>query len=163
MFTLGADFSHMFATEIYTFFDNYVEVINNHTNGRKFKFFYSTLNEYLVAINKEKEQKNFEWPVYKSDFFPYNGFFPGHYWTGYFTSRPNLKKYIREFTAYTYLSNTFYTFQIMEDADYDKGYQISDLALHIKLLNEKLGEMMHHDTITGTSPNHVINSEVAMI
>ena len=44
---------------------------------------------------------NFTWPEYNYDFFPYNGYHPAHFWTGYFTTRPNFKKYIRDFTGLT--------------------------------------------------------------
>ncbi len=49
---------------------------------------------------------NFTWPEYNYDFFPYNGYHPAHFWTGYFTTRPNFKKYIRDFTGLTQKSDT---------------------------------------------------------
>lgn len=33
----------------------------------------------------------------------------------------------------------------------------SQLLSNLKSVKEKLGELMHHDTITGTSPSHVID------
>ena len=51
--------------------------------------FYSTPSKYLDAVkNKSLEVKT-------DDFFPYADC-PHCYWTGYFTSRPALKRYVRK-------------------------------------------------------------------
>ena len=53
--------------------------------------FYSSPSRYLKALHDAK----LTWEVKKDDFFPY-----AHcdhcFWTGYFTSRPTLKGYIRD-------------------------------------------------------------------
>ena len=46
------------------------------------------------------------WSTYKGDFFPYGGQYDGHYWTGYFSSRPNFKKYIRDYTGLAETTDT---------------------------------------------------------
>jgi hypothetical protein len=45
----------------------------------------------------------------KSDFFPYNGNFNLHYWTGFYTSRPGFKKLIRDFTVGSQVAVTDYS------------------------------------------------------
>ena len=61
-----------------------------HQDGRV-NAFYSSPSRYLKALHDAK----LSWEVKKDDFFPY-----AHcehcYWTGYFTSRPSLKGYIRD-------------------------------------------------------------------
>ena len=52
--------------------------------------FYSTPSCYLYALN----QANRTWTSKTDDFFPYANH-PHGYWTGYFTSRPALKRYER--------------------------------------------------------------------
>jgi len=52
--------------------------------------FYSTPSCYLYALNKAGK----EWTSKSDDFFPYASV-PFAYWTGYFTSRPALKRYER--------------------------------------------------------------------
>ncbi len=52
--------------------------------------FYSTPSCYLYALNKA----NRTWTSKSDDFFPYANH-PHGYWTGYFTSRPALKRYER--------------------------------------------------------------------
>lgn len=67
-----------------------------------YKIQYSTPEDYLQAVKK------CEWPISKNeswdpDMYPYNdgNFVP---WTGFFTSRPNLKKGIIDFNAQFYAS-----------------------------------------------------------
>lgn len=61
----------------------------------------------------------FQWPTHKSDFFPYNGMTrdisQGHYWTGYFTSRPNFKKLIRDYTAMVQSADTLIAIQTLRN------------------------------------------------
>jgi hypothetical protein len=54
----------------------------------QFEFKMSTVEEYFAALRETET----EWPTYDGDFFPYNGQYAGHYWTGYFSSRPNYKR-----------------------------------------------------------------------
>ena len=59
-------------------------------NGSNVTAFYSTPSCYLYALN----QANKTWTSKSDDFFPYANH-PHGYWTGYFTSRPALKRYER--------------------------------------------------------------------
>ena len=52
--------------------------------------FYSTPTTYLDALHKSNQT----WGLKTDDFFPYADC-PHCYWTGYFTSRPALKRYVR--------------------------------------------------------------------
>lgn len=52
--------------------------------------FYSTPTTYLDALHKANQT----WELKTDDFFPYADC-PHCYWTGYFTSRPALKRYVR--------------------------------------------------------------------
>ena len=59
-------------------------------NGSKVNVFYSTPSCYLYALNRQ----NLSYTVKHDDFFPYAS--KAHeFWTGYFTSRPALKRYVR--------------------------------------------------------------------
>lgn len=57
------------------------------------KIQYSTPQEFINALKKE----NAEYPIYKNDLFPYESQAGDryHFWSGYFTSRPNLKYKIK--------------------------------------------------------------------
>lgn len=52
---------------------------------------YSTPSEYLDALY----QSGIEWPTKYDDLYPYATNY-NDYWTGYFSSRPYAKKYIRD-------------------------------------------------------------------
>ena len=51
---------------------------------------YSTLSEYFQAVHSDAHRKSVAFPFHRGDFFPYadNG---DSYWTGYYSTRPNLK------------------------------------------------------------------------
>ena len=106
--------------------------------------FYSTPYDYIHAIH----QINIEWPTKYDDLFPYSDNF-NSYWTGFFTSRANLKGYVREvskdlnsqsiFLALDYLINGEQTFSSFEN------------------LFRTMGVLQHHDAITGTEKQFVAN------
>lgn len=55
---------------------------------------YSTFEDYTLAVMEEIMNDNIELPVKTDDFLPYadkEQFF----WTGFYTSRPNFKYFIR--------------------------------------------------------------------
>ncbi|RVW51565.1 putative alpha-mannosidase [Vitis vinifera] len=56
---------------------------------------YSTPSMYVDA----KHATNEEWPLKTHDYFPYADRINA-YWTGYFTSRPALKRYVRMLSGY---------------------------------------------------------------
>jgi lysosomal alpha-mannosidase len=59
-------------------------------SGSRVNLFYSTPSCYLKSLN----EAGVTWPTKTDDFFPYASD-PHAYWTGYFTSRPTFKGYIR--------------------------------------------------------------------
>ena len=69
--------------------------------GTKVNLMYSTPSCYLYAVNRANNTYTHK----EDDFFPYASE-PHAFWTGYFTSRPSLKGYVRS-------TNNF--FQVMEN------------------------------------------------
>ena len=65
--------------------DAMIYYMNKH-HSDKYYFKYSTPSEYIDAINKF----NIKWPTKYDDMFPYSDD-PYSYWTGYYTTRPNMK------------------------------------------------------------------------
>ncbi len=63
----------------------------NTNYGDKYIFKYSTPSMYIDAINQISDR---EWPTKYGDLMPY-GDDTDSWWTGYFTSRPNAKSYVR--------------------------------------------------------------------
>ena len=87
MWACGSDFQYQNADHWYRNLDKLVHYINQ--NGTV-NAFYSTPTEYV----KQKKLAQAEWEVRKDDIFPLADA-AHHYWSGYFTSRPALKRQVR--------------------------------------------------------------------
>jgi hypothetical protein len=129
--------------------------------ARRFRFHYSTVSEYFEAVKKEMQASTkLQWPTFRGDFFPYNGIHPGSYWSGYYTSRPNFKKLIRDFTSISSSLNNLLGFQTLVNRTLTApGASTTVTGFNRNKMNEfsqKIGELTHHDTITGTSVRAVI-------
>ena len=83
----GNDFRYRNASENFRHLDRMITFMNTHS-GYNFK--YSTPEQYIDAIAR----KNIVWPTKYDDLFPYADH-EDSYWSGYFTSRPNLKSLIK--------------------------------------------------------------------
>jgi lysosomal alpha-mannosidase len=88
---MGGDFQDKNAHEKFKNLDKLIHYVNlEQENGSNVNVFYSTPSCYLYALNKAGK----EWTTKGDDFFPY-AMVPASYWTGYYTSRPALKRYER--------------------------------------------------------------------
>ena len=118
MMPFGWDFTYREAYKFYNFLDTLISQTNNSvyqvnsTYSARFIVKYSKVGDYMKLAKEEISSTGIELPVHTYDFFPYNGQFAGgHYWTGYFSSRSNLKMYIRDLSAQATFSDTLYTLQ----------------------------------------------------
>ena len=89
MLVFGYDFSFETAKINYKNLDRLINYVNEH-NADKYFLKYSTPAIYIDAISK----LNISWTVKRDDGFP-NSDGPDEYWTGFFTSKPNFKAYVR--------------------------------------------------------------------
>ncbi|XP_028908881.1 lysosomal alpha-mannosidase [Ornithorhynchus anatinus] len=143
--TMGSDFHYENANLWFKNMDKLIRLVNaQQQNGSRVHVLYSTPSCYLGALNKA----NLTWSLKQDDFFPYaDG--PHQFWTGYFTSRPALKRYER-------LSNNF--LQVCNQLEVLAGpaamagpYGSGDSSL----LREAMAVAQHHDAVSGTSKQHV--------
>jgi len=134
MFTLGSDFEYGNAHSWFKNVDKLIDYVNQ--DGRV-NAFYSSPTQYVAA----KLASNITWTVKTDDFFPYADC-PHCYWTGYFTSRAALKRYVRINSAYLNAARQIEIFS---------GQQASSLAP----FDDALGIAQHHDAVSGTSKQHV--------
>ena len=89
--TIGEDFHYTNSRMWYKNYDKLLKYINSKPEFGV-KILYSTPNDYIDAIQKEKVS----YPTKEDDFFPYAD--QSHsFWTGYFTSRVALKGFVRDF------------------------------------------------------------------
>ncbi|XP_022879255.1 probable alpha-mannosidase At5g13980 isoform X1 [Olea europaea var. sylvestris] len=138
MFTMGTDFKYQYAHTWFRQMDKLIHYVN--IDGRV-NALYSTPSIYTDA--KHATEKS--WPVKTEDFFPYADRAHG-YWTGYFSSRPAIKRYVRMMSGY-YLA--------ARQLEFIKGRNKS--GPHIDLLADALAIAQHHDAVTGTEKQHVAN------
>jgi hypothetical protein len=105
---MGCDFSYTNAKMNYESMDALIEYINQryHFNTT---VMYSTPGEYIRAISAI----DIAWPTRYADMFPYADK-PEDYWTGYFTSRPNFKKFVRDGQSNLHASNTLYGAKVLD-------------------------------------------------
>lgn len=75
------------------------------------------------------------------------------YWTGYFSSRANYKKYVRDGQANLHASSKLYAAKVL-DQELSQGAIASIVGAKYGML-DAMGISQHHDAITGTAKQHV--------
>mmetsp|Transcript_38391 Transcript_38391/g.53426 ORF Transcript_38391/g.53426 Transcript_38391/m.53426 type:complete len:305 (+) Transcript_38391:452-1366(+) len=90
---IGFDFAYQNASLQYTNYDKLINFINANRLLFNVTVQYSTLSAFFESLEKEEGVK---WPVLSEeiDFYPYAEF-PDSWWSGFYTSRPTLKKRVR--------------------------------------------------------------------
>ncbi|KAK1342618.1 hypothetical protein QTO34_015384 [Cnephaeus nilssonii] len=144
--TMGSDFQYENANMWFKNLDKLIQLVNaqQQANGSRVNVLYSTPACYLWELNKAK----LTWSVKQDDFFPYaDG--PHMFWTGYFTSRPALKRYER--LSYNFLQVCNQLEALAGPAANMGPYGAGDSAP----LNEAMAVLQHHDAVSGTSKQHV--------
>ncbi|CAK7293605.1 Lysosomal alpha-mannosidase [Vulpes lagopus] len=146
--TMGSDFQYENANMWFKNLDRLIQLVNaqQQANGSRVNVLYSTPACYLWELNKA----NLTWSVKQDDFFPYaDG--PHKFWTGYFSSRPALKRYER--LSYNFLQVCNQLEALAGPAANVGPYGSGDSAP----LNEAMAVLQHHDAVSGTSRQHVAN------
>lgn len=135
MWTMGDDFRYQYAESWFRQMDKLIHYVNK--DGRV-NALYSTPSIYTDA----KNAANVSWPLKIDDYFPYaDG--PDAYWTGYFTSRPAFKRYVRSLSGY-YLAARQLEFLAGRKSNGPNTFSLGDA----------LATAQHHDAITGTAKQH---------
>lgn len=136
MWTMGTDFKYQYA---HTWFRNMDKLIHYVNQDGRVNALYSSPSIYTDA----KYALDESWPLKTDDYFPYADRINA-YWTGYFTSRPALKLYVRMMSGY-YLA--------ARQLEFFKGR--SETGPTTELLADALAIAQHHDAVSGTSKQHV--------
>ncbi|KAJ8383747.1 hypothetical protein AAFF_G00215890 [Aldrovandia affinis] len=145
--TMGSDFQYENANLWYKNMDKLIRYVNaQQSQGSKVNVLYSTPSCYLQELHRA----NLTWSVKTDDFFPYAD--NAHdFWTGYFTSRPALKRYER-------ISNSL--LQVCNQLEVLGGL-ISRRGPHgdgdSETLRRAMAVAQHHDAVSGTEKQHVAN------
>ncbi|KAL6078171.1 carbohydrate binding [Balamuthia mandrillaris] len=149
MMTFGDDFQFMNANINFKNMDKLIKYINANPQFGV-KIMYSTPSLYIKAVHEVAESRNITWSVKTDDFFPYADYAHA-YWTGYFTSRPALKGYVRSRANLLRGAERFYSVSqgILPSTDEDWALE------HIQTLEYALAVAQHHDAVSGTEKQHV--------
>ncbi|XP_010246825.1 PREDICTED: alpha-mannosidase isoform X2 [Nelumbo nucifera] len=138
MWTMGDDFQYQYAETWFKQMDKLIHYVNK--DGRV-NALYSTPSIYADAKNAANES----WPLKTDDYFPYADR-ENAYWTGFFTSRPALKRYVRMLSGY---------YMAARQLEFLVGRRSS--GPHTFSLGDALGIVQHHDAVTGTAKQHTTN------
>ncbi|KAJ0411263.1 hypothetical protein ATCC90586_004179 [Pythium insidiosum] len=132
---MGDDFSYQNAHRWFKNLDKLIHYVNQ--DGRV-NVLYSNLSYYTDL----KRSENLTWALKTDDFFPY-GSQDHEYWSGYFTSRPSLKRFVR-------VSNSL----LQQLRQIDAIFQ-SHHSAELDRLQRGVGLAQHHDGVSGTEKQHV--------
>ncbi|KAH6829428.1 Glycosyl hydrolase family 38 protein [Perilla frutescens var. hirtella] len=146
MWTMGTDFKYQYA---HTWFRNMDKLIHYVNQDGRVNAFYSTPSIYTDA----KYALDESWPLKSDDYFPnviklcirYADRINA-YWTGYFTSRPAIKGYVRVLSGYYLAARQLEFFRGRNKS----GPTTDSLA-------DAMAIAQHHDAVTGTEKQHVAN------
>ena len=110
---MGCDFQFSNAHLNFVSLDRMIKYINERYPN--VTLMYSTPGNYLDKLI----EANVSWPVKYDDMFPYSDG-PGDFWTGYFTSRANSKKQVRDGQANIVASNKLYAAKMIDQKSSDE-------------------------------------------
>ena len=88
--------------------DKIIAFVNRY-NTKNITFMYSTPSQYLEALKKD----DYTWATKYDDGFPYSDH-NEQFWTGFFSSRPNKKKQIRDLSANMHASQKLYAKKVLK-------------------------------------------------
>ncbi|GAB0091340.1 Alpha-mannosidase [Sergentomyia squamirostris] len=149
--TMGEDFNYQDANMWFKNLDKLIKYGNEaKQNGSNFNLVYSTPSCYLKSLY----DAGITWPTKTDDFIPYASD-PHAFWTGYYTSKPALKRLERMGNGFLQICKQLTALAPQKE---DKSLQS-----HLDYLTEIMGVLQHHDAITGTSKEHVTQDYTVQI
>ncbi|CAH8599081.1 unnamed protein product [Schistosoma turkestanicum] len=156
MVLMGCDFTYENAHINYNNMDKLIKYVNAAQEyGSKINLLYSTPACYTKAVNEEFNRIG-TINHRSGDFFPYaSGQFT--YWTGYYTSRPSLKYYVRQASNLLSMCEHIHLFANRIPNKLTNKTNQYDNEERIDNLRKILGILQHHDAVTGTAKQHVTN------
>ncbi|KAF8561841.1 hypothetical protein P879_10958 [Paragonimus westermani] len=145
---MGCDFAYVDAATNFKIMNNLIDKINGFQLGsRKLNVFYSTPACYTQAVNRYFHAHG-KLSTRTGDFFPYADQ-KSNYWSGFYTSRPALKMFVRQ------QSNLLTAVEQLNVFTPAHVYSTS-----IDELRQWVAILQHHDAVSGTEQQHVANDYV---
>ncbi|KAL4122621.1 hypothetical protein QTP88_014914 [Uroleucon formosanum] len=157
---LGDDFRYTSAKEWDYQMNNYQKLfdyINSNSDSLYVEASFGTLNDYFKAVQLSSIYENF--PTLTGDFFTYADK-DNDYWSGYFTSRPFYKCMDRELVARLRATEILYSL-VWLNAPLNLTTWLwkpnSELYNYLQAARDAHSLFQHHDGITGTAKDAVVN------
>ena len=170
LFLVGDDFSFDSSADWDNQFrklDSLFVYINNLKKDFNLNIKYSTIGKYLKAAKsgiKRKEKSEGKIPSLIGDFYPYSDR-GDQYWSGLYTTRPHLKLLIRKSFSYLRTAELLVSYGWLKALKEDKEELrlearnfMKQCGRELEKLKDDMSLYNHHDTITGTSKQHVVDS-----
>ncbi|XP_031357681.1 lysosomal alpha-mannosidase-like [Photinus pyralis] len=151
LITMGGDFTFAAAEMYYNSIDLLIKGFKEF--HPEINMIYSTPSCYVNAVHESAQRKKLEFTLETHDFMPY-ATDKNTYWTGYYTSRPNSKRFERQGNNLLQVAKHLVAFE----HPHNKTFEADLLGL-----KRVMGVMQHHDAITGTEKQHVTNDYVKMM
>ncbi|KAF6768569.1 hypothetical protein AHF37_12075, partial [Paragonimus kellicotti] len=153
MVLMGCDFTYENANVNFKNTDKLIKYVNlRQLKGSKVNLLYSTPQCYTKAVNQAFQKKR---TIERrgGDFFPYASG-PNSYWTGFYTSRPALKGFIRKASTLLTMCEQVNVFS-NRIANFRRQASKDPRESLVDRLRQAMGVMQHHDAVTGTEKQHV--------
>ena len=152
MWACGDDFNYQNADHWYRNLDKTIHYVN--LNGTV-NVFYSTPTLYVA----EKKKADLTWEVRKDDIFPL-GDAAHHYWSGYFTSRPSLKRQVHAASNFLNAARQMEVISKVNKTEIKVATTRASPevgASWTDSLEGSIGVATHHDGMSGTERQDVSN------
>lgn len=149
----GGDFQFSAAGQNFKSLDKMIEYIR--ANAPDINIFYSTPSCYQYSVYEYLERNKLKLPEKFDDFMPYDSS-PTVWWSGYFVSRPSIKLIERETANLLQVARMVSLSQLLRNKSRNWISQVRDHEDKcLTPLWEILGDLQHHDAVTGTEKQHV--------
>lgn len=154
---MGDDFRFMDAHQFFLSSDRLIKYFNENVGPSvNIQLIYSTPSMYVDAL----AQEGIQWPTKYDDMFPYADDSDA-FWTGYFSSRANDKKYMRDASHTLHSSNKLFSLASIDQTTTDQ--EINEMLEAKDVMLDVVGVVQHHDAITGTGKQHTADDYVRRI
>ncbi|KAI1285229.1 Alpha-mannosidase 2x [Halotydeus destructor] len=163
---LGDDFRYNFDIEWDQQRQNYASLMNYiNTNKEEFndtEIQFGTLKDYFDEVHARRIKLGTSDISLTGDFFPYGDVYADSkpsYWTGYFTTRPFYKSLAREVEHWLRSAEILYSFSLafVRQKGDEKAVKRLEKDYHLlATTRQSLGLFQHHDAITGTAKEVVM-------
>ncbi|XP_052106571.1 alpha-mannosidase 2-like isoform X1 [Mytilus californianus] len=155
---IGDDFRYDSLHEWDEQYNNYQRLMR-YLNSRKdwnINVQFGTVADYFSLLKREGKKKSF--PTLAGDFFPYSD--QNYlYWTGYYSTRPFDKRFSREVESNLRTADILNTLAFGYCNKWNVKFAHShDTASLLQQARRHLGLFLHHDAITGTSKDYVMEN-----